>query len=222
KRDLVHLALEAAREILQFYNRYFAMTYPFGKLDLVAVPDFAAGAMENTAAIFYRETDLLADSRGASVATRRRIASVIAHEMAHQWFGDLVTMAWSDDLWLNEGFATWMANHPLAAAHADWEIPVDEAMENQTALNLDSLEATRPIHASVETPSEIEEAFDAIAYEKGAAVLRMIERYVGAETFKAGVNAYLKAHAYGNATSADFWSAMAGASGRPVDRIMPS
>ena len=139
--------------MLQFYDRYYAIKYPFGKLDVVAVPDFAAGAMENTGAIFYRETDLLADTKSASVGTRKTIASILAHEMAHQWFGDLVTMQWWDDIWLNEGFATWMANKPLAAAHPDWNVDVDEADENQTALALDSLTATRPIHADVSTPA---------------------------------------------------------------------
>ena len=118
-------------QILKFYNRYYAIKYPFGKLDVVAVPDFAAGAMENTAAIFYRETDLLADAKTASVETRKTIASMLAHEMAHQWFGDLVTMQWWDDIWLNEGFATWMANKPLAAAQPEWHIDVDEAAETQ-------------------------------------------------------------------------------------------
>jgi aminopeptidase N len=222
KRELGHLALTSAEQILKFYNNYFAIKYPFGKLDVVAVPDFAAGAMENTAAIFYREADLLADSRSASVATRKNIASVLAHEMAHQWFGDLVTMQWWDDLWLNEGFATWMANTPLAALHPDWNIAVDEAQETQQALNLDSLKSTRPIQAKVETPAEIEEVFDAIAYQKGAAVLRMVENYVGSESFRKGVNTYLEAHAYGNATSADFWTAIAAASGKPVDRMLPT
>ena len=222
KKALGRIALESAEQILRFYDRYYAIAYPFGKLDVVAVPDFAAGAMENTAAIFYRETDLLAESGDASVKTRKTVASVLAHEMAHQWFGDLVTMQWWDDLWLNEGFATWMANHPLAAWKPEWNVPVDEAEENQVAMNVDSLANTRPIHTAVDTPAQIEEAFDAIAYQKGAAVLRMIEHYVGAEPFRAGVNAYLKAHAYGNATEADFWSAIAAASGKPVDTIMPT
>ena len=222
KRELGHLALESAQQILKFYNSYYSIKYPFGKLDVVAVPDFAAGAMENTGAIFYRETDLLADARSASVNTRKTIASILAHEMAHQWFGDLVTMQWWDDIWLNEGFATWMANKPVAAAHADWNVDVDEAEENRTALALDSLKTTRPIHADVATPAQIDEAFDAIAYQKGAAVLRMVENYVGAETFKKGVNAYLQAHAYGNATSEDFWKAIAAASGKPVERILPT
>ena len=222
KKDLGRVALDLAQQILKFYHGYFAVKYPFGKLDVVAVPDFAAGAMENTAAIFYRETDLLADGKAASVAVRKNIASVLAHEMAHQWFGNLVTMRWWDDIWLNEGFATWMANRPLAAMRPDWNIAVDEALETQTALNLDGLQATRPIHARVETPGEIEEAFDQIAYEKGAAVLRMIESYVGVDTFRRGVNAYLQAHAYGNATSEDFWSAIAATSGKPIDRILPT
>ncbi|MCC7417049.1 MAG: M1 family metallopeptidase [Acidobacteria bacterium] len=222
KRELGRIALESAERILAFYNGYYAIKYPFGKLDVVAVPDFAAGAMENTAAIFYRETDLLADTETASVDARKRIASVLAHEMAHQWFGDLVTMQWWDDLWLNEGFATWMANKPLAAMRPDWDIAVDEAQETQTALDLDSLASTHPIHFQVSTPAQIDSVFDAIAYEKGAAVLKMVESYVGADTFRRGVNAYLQRHDYGNATSQDFWSAIAEQSGKPVDQIMPT
>jgi aminopeptidase N len=222
KHGLTRIALESAEQVLRFYNSYYAIKYPFGKLDVVAVPDFAAGAMENTGAIFYRETDLLAESKSASVGTKKKIASILAHEMAHQWFGDLVTMQWWDDIWLNEGFATWMANKPLAVAHPEWSIDVDEADENRTALGLDSLKSTRPIHADVSTPAQIDEAFDAIAYQKGAAVLRMVESYVGADTFKKGINAYLQAHAYGNATSEDFAKAIAGASGKPVERILPT
>lgn len=222
KKDMGRLALESAQQVLQFYNAYYAIKYPFGKLDIVAVPDFAAGAMENTGAIFYRETDLLADAKSASVNTRKTITSILAHEMAHQWFGDLVTMKWWDDIWLNEGFATWMANKPLAAAHPEWNIDVDEAQENQTALGLDSLKSTRPIHSEVTTPAQIDEAFDGIAYQKGAAVLRMVESYVGADTFKKGINAYLQAHAYGNAGSEDFSKAIAAASGKPVERILPT
>lgn len=222
KKDLGKVALDAAQELLKFYNGYYSIKYPFGKLDVVAVPDFAAGAMENTAAIFYRESELLADSKGASLDTRKKIASILAHEIAHQWFGNLVTMQWWDDLWLNEGFATWMANKPLAAAHPDWNVPVDEALETQRALNLDSLTSTHPIRADVSTPAQIDEVFDAITYEKGAAVVRMIEGYVGAETLRRGVNRYLQAHAYRNATSEDFWKALSAASGKPVERILPT
>jgi aminopeptidase N len=222
KKDLGRIALESAQQILRFYNQYFGIKYPFGKLDVVAVPDFAAGAMENTAAIFYREADLLADSASASVETRKTIASILAHEMAHQWFGDLVTMQWWDDIWLNEGFATWMANKPLAAAQPEWHIDVDESAENQKALSVDALASTRAVHADVSTPAEIDAAFDAIAYEKGAAVVRMVEHYVGADAFRNGINAYLQAHAYKNATSEDFSKAIAASSGKPVERILPT
>jgi aminopeptidase N len=222
KKPLTQLALTSAQEILHFYDTYYAIKYPFEKLDVVAVPDFAAGAMENTAAIFYRETDLLADTKNASVSTRKNIASVLAHEMAHQWFGDLVTMEWWDDIWLNEGFATWMSNKPLAALHPEWNMAVDEEVETQQALTLDGLRATRPIHNDVTTPAEIDEAFDTIAYQKGAAVLRMIESYVGADTFRKGINAYLQAHAYGNATSEDFWKAIASTSQKPIERVLPT
>ncbi len=143
------------------------MKYPFKKLDIVAVPDFAAGAMENTAAIFYRETLLLADPKGASVRVRKNIASVLAHEMAHQWFGDLVTMRWWDDIWLNEGFATWMASKPVKAWKPEWNMELEEVQSNQKAMALDSLETTRAIRTSASTPDEIGELFDAIAYEKG-------------------------------------------------------
>jgi aminopeptidase N len=222
KGEMGRIALDMAQQILKFYNTYFAIKYPFGKLDVLAVPDFAAGAMENTAAIFYRERDLLVDSKDASLTVRKRIASVLAHEMAHQWFGDLVTMKWWDDIWLNEGFANWMETRPLATIRPDWNVAVDEADDNQAALGLDALKTTHAVHAAVNTPAEIDEAFDAITYNKGASVLRMIEGYLGPDTFRRGVNAYLQAHAYGNATSQDFWAAMAEASGKPVDRIMPS
>ncbi|HVH27732.1 MAG TPA: M1 family metallopeptidase [Vicinamibacterales bacterium] len=222
KSHLARLALDLTQQILSFFNDYYSITYPFGKLDMVAIPDFAAGAMENTAAIFYRETALLADSATASVATQKDIAATIAHEVAHQWFGNLVTMRWWDDLWLNEGFATWMESRPLAASRPEWNIPVDDARATQSALGVDSLRSTRAVRTAVQTPNQIESLFDAISYQKGGALLRMIEQYVGAGPFRDGINAYLKTHAYGNATSADFWTAIAQASGKPVDRILPT
>ncbi|HEX7137523.1 MAG TPA: M1 family aminopeptidase, partial [Vicinamibacterales bacterium] len=220
KKALGQIALESAERILAYLNRYHTIKYPFEKLDVVAVPDFAAGAMENIAAIFYRETDLLADSASASLNTRKTIVSILSHEMAHMWFGDLVTMQWWDDLWLNEGFATWMASRPAASMNPDWHMDVTEALENQTALGLDSLKSTHPIHVTVNTPSEIESVFDPISYEKGASVLRMVESYVGEEAFRKGVNAYLEKHKYANATSEDFFRAVTAASGKPVDRVM--
>jgi aminopeptidase N len=220
KKALGHIALDAAQRILVYLNRYHTIRYPFEKLDVVAVPDFAAGAMENTAAIFYRETDLLADSRTASLDARKTIFSILAHEMAHQWFGDLVTMAWWDDLWLNESFATWMAPRVVAALEPAWHMDLTEAEESQTALNLDALSATHPIHVNVNTPAEIESVFDRISYEKGASVLRMLESYVGPEAFQKGVNAYLEKHKYANATSEDFLGSVESASGKPVARVI--
>ena len=222
KAQMGRLALDWAKRLLTFFNGYFAIKYPFEKLDVVAVPDFAAGAMENTAAIFYRESSLLTDSAAASRQTEKNIAEILSHEMAHQWFGNLVTMRWWDDLWLNEGFATWMESVPLATLRPDWEMDVDDALETRSALGLDSLRTTRAIRAPVETPDEIEALFDTITYEKGASVMRMLEAYLGREAFRDGVNAYLARFAYGNATSADFWTVMTASSRQPVDRILPT
>ena len=162
------------------------MKYPFKKLDIVAVPDFAAGAMENTAAIFYRETFLLAEPN-ASVTVRKQIASVLAHEIAHQWFGDLVTMKWWDDIWLNEGFATWAQTKPMKEWKPEWHAELDEVRDNQTAMGLDVLRSTRPIRANASTPAEISELFDPIAYEKGGAVVRMLENWIGEADFRKAV-----------------------------------
>ena len=220
KKGQTGLALEAASEILRYYDRYYAVKYPFKKLDVVAVPDFSAGAMENTAAIFYRETLLLADPKTASVSVRKDIAQVLAHEMAHQWFGDLVTMAWWDDIWLNEGFANWMETKPLKAWKPEWQMELDEVQSNQIAMRLDALRSTRPIRATASTPDQINELFDPIAYEKGAAVLRMIEGWVGEEAFRAGVNAYIEKFKYSNARAEDFWGTLAASTGKPVDKVM--
>jgi aminopeptidase N len=220
KKGQTGLALEAAEQILRYYNRYYAVKYPFKKLDVVAVPDFAAGAMENTAAIFYRETLLLAEPRTASVPVRKAIALVLAHEMAHQWFGDLVTMRWWDDIWLNEGFANWMETKPLKAWKPEWHMELDEVQSNQVAMRLDALRSTRPIRASASTPDQINELFDPIAYEKGAAVLRMVEAWVGEDAFRAGVNTYIGKFQYSNARAEDFWGTLTASTGKPVDKVM--
>jgi aminopeptidase N len=222
KRDLTGFALEAATQQLKFYNDYFGIKYPFGKLDIIGVPDFSAGAMENIGAITFRERLLLIDPATASIGARKRVASIISHEIAHQWFGDLVTMKWWDDIWLNEGFATWMANKPLAAWKPEWQVDLDDAADTQNALGIDALKSTRAIRIKVDTPEEINEVFDAIAYEKTAAVLRMIEKYVGPDAFRKGVASYLKKYAYSNAAGEDFWSEVARVTGKPVDRIMRS
>src|SRR4029079_3313631 len=145
KLPLTGFALDAAEYSVKFYNEWTGIPYPFGKLDVIGVPDFAAGAMENIGAITFREEELLANPQSASLGTRKEIASVIAHEIAHQWFGDLVTMKWWDDIWLNEGFATWMANKPLAAWHPEWQIDLDEVGEMQAAIRTDALRSTRAI-----------------------------------------------------------------------------
>ncbi len=220
KKELGRFALNAAVNFLGFFNNYFTIRYPFTKLDLLAAPDFSAGAMENTAAIFFREQDLLVDPANAPVVTQQDVAATIAHEMAHQWFGDLVTMRWWDDLWLNEGFATWMENKPVAAWRPEWRADLEEVRSASRAMDVDGLRSTRPLRSATNTPAEIDEAFDAIAYDKGAAVVRMIEGYVGPETFRMGVNNYLRRFAYGNAAAPDFWTEIASVSGKPVDRIL--
>jgi puromycin-sensitive aminopeptidase len=222
KKQMGTFALECAKNFLQYYNHYFEIKYPFEKLDLIAFPDFEAGAMENVAAITFREEDLLLDDKLASVDAHKQVAIVISHEVAHQWFGDLVTMQWWDDIWLNEGFASWMEYKPPAVWKPEWNLNLDEVLSSGRALDVDSLANTRPIQQAAETPDEIYELFDGIAYGKTAAVLRMLETYLGPETFRAGVNRYIKEHAYGNATADDFWRAMAAASNLPVDQIMPT
>ena len=220
KKELTSVALESAQKVMQFYNRYFDIKYPYNKLDVIAVPDFSAGAMENTAAIFYRETDLLVDARTTSVAASKRVFQVLAHEMAHQWFGDLVTMQWWNDIWLNEGFATWMETKPMKALHPEWHTELDEVQSNLEAMQVDALTSTRAVRAKVDTPDEINEAFDAIAYEKGGAVLRMVESFLGEELFRKGINAYLEKFKYANSTGDDFWNTMTAATGKPVDKVM--
>jgi aminopeptidase N len=222
KRELTAFALEAAQQQLAFFNKYFGIAYPFGKLDIIGVPDFSAGAMENAGAITFRERLLLVDPANSSVASRKRVAGIISHEIAHQWFGNLVTMKWWDDIWLNEGFATWMANKPLAAWRPDWHVELDDAADTQGALGIDAMRSTRPIRMKVETPAEINEVFDGIAYEKTAAVLRMVESYVGPEPFRQGVASYLKRFSYANAAGEDFWNEVAKVTGKPVDRILRS
>jgi aminopeptidase N len=222
KKALGVVAVRYAEEILTFYNKYYGIKYPFGKLDIVGLPDFEAGAMENTAAIFYRESLLFIDDKNSSVDSHQAVFEVLAHEMAHQWFGDLVTMKWWDNIWLNEGFATWMALKPSQALHPEWNAALDGVRATNGAMGLDSLRNTHAIRAKAETPEEINELFDAISYEKGAAVLRMVESYVSPEVFQRGVNAYLRKFQYSNAAAEDFWQAITIASGRPVDKIMPT
>jgi len=222
KKELSTFALDAAENIMRYYNQYFSIKYPYGKLDLIGLSDFSAGAMENTGCITFREILLLVDEKQTPTDLKAEVASVIAHEMAHQWFGDLVTMQWWDDIWLNEGFATWMSSKPVQAWKPEWNMQLRDVVETAQSMDSDSLVNTHPIHQQAETPEQILELADEISYGKTAAVLRMLESYLGPETFRAGVNAYLTKHAYANATAADFWTAQTQVSRKPVDKIMPT
>jgi aminopeptidase N len=222
KKELTTWGLKSAEAELRYYNDYYAFKYPFGKLDIIAFPDFEAGAMENAGAITFRETALLVDEKSASAFQRRYVASVNAHEIAHMWFGDVVTMQWWNDIWLNEGFATWITSKPMNAWKPEWNIRVEEAAETSGSLGVDSLESTRPIRAAADTPAQINEMFDGIAYGKTAAVLRMLESYVGEDTFRDGIRAYIRKYAYGNARAEDFWSTMTAVTKQPIDKMMPS
>jgi aminopeptidase N len=222
KVQLAQFALSGAEFFLHYYDDYFGIKYPMPKLDMIAIPDFEAGAMENFGAITYRETAMLVDEKTASVNAKKIVAEDVAHEMAHQWFGDMVTMEWWNNIWLNEGFATWMANKPLAAWKPEWKIPEGQAAELNQTLDLDAGRATRAIRSRAETPAEINEMFDGIAYGKAAAVLLMTENYLGEKAFRAGVHRYLQAHMYGNATAEDFWITLQASSMKRVDTIMES
>ena len=222
KKEYGAFALDVAEHSIKFYDQWYGIKYPFGKLDMLAIPDYEWGGMENTASIFYRDSALLFDEKSGSSLRKRSQAVTIAHEIAHQWFGDLVTPVWWNDIWLNEGFATWMSAKPIEAWHPEWHLEEDVAAQAQQIIGVDSLAGARAIHGNPSTPSEIKEMFDGITYEKAAAVIRMLESYLGPEVFRKGVNSYLAAHANGNATSADFWQAETEASGKPVDKLMPT
>ena len=213
-------ALGVAEKLLPEYERYYGIPYPLSKLDLVAVPEFWAGAMENWGAIAFSEMALLADA-STSMLRRRGIAETTAHEMAHMWFGNLVTMNWWSDIWLNESFATFMSYRILDKAYPDFESWSDFLPRwSASAFRQDSLQSTHPIFQSVENADEINQIFDEISYGKGASVLRMIERYLGEETFRKGVNAYLERFQYANASHDDLWTALEEVSQSPVRRVM--
>ena len=210
KRDLAFLGLDYAKKAIKYYEGYFGIDYQLPKLDLLAIPDFAAGAMENWGAITFREADLLGD-KDSSVASKQRIADVVSHEIAHQWFGDMVTMEWWDDLWLNESFATFMSTKALMASFPEWEMGKQYLGDViATAFAADQLQSTHPINVEVNDPEEMNAIFDSISYEKGGTILNMIEDYVGPETFRKGLHDYLLAHKYGNATKYDLWDAIGG------------
>ncbi|MCH8310793.1 MAG: M1 family metallopeptidase, partial [Chloroflexi bacterium] len=189
--------------------------------DHLAIPDFAAGAMENWGAITYRETALLVDPQHSSVGTRMTVAAIVSHEMAHMWFGDLVTMAWWNDLWLNESFASWVGDKAVDHLFPEWEVWTQFIVsDTNRGLSLDGLKNSHPIEQEVNNPAEIGQLFDAISYSKGATILRMLESFLGAEKFRQGLHDYLTRHQYANARTQDLWDALGEASGQPVGAIM--
>jgi len=216
KIALTGFAQGVAVEVLPRLEDYFAVPYAFGKLDQVGLPEFEAGAMENAGLITYREVALLLDPATASLAQKKRVAEVVTHELAHQWFGNWVTMAWWDDLWLNEAFATWMAYKIVDAWNPAWRVWLEFDQGKAGAMQLDALRSTHPVRAEVSSVAEAGEAFDLITYEKGGAVLRMIEGYLGEERFREGIRLYMQRHAMANTVADDLWGALAEASREPV------
>jgi puromycin-sensitive aminopeptidase len=222
KRYLGKFAQDIAVSSLSFFQDYYGIPYPGDKLDLIAIPDFASGAMENLGAVTFRETALLVDEKKASHAELERIADVVAHELAHMWFGDLVTMKWWNGLWLNEAFATFMEMLAVDAWKPHWKRWETFGVSRAAAFAVDGLRSTRPIEFPVRHPDEASAMFDVLTYEKGASVLRMLEQYLGTEEFRKGIAAYLKKHEYANAETTDLWDAIEATSKQPVRQMMDS
>ncbi|KAF1998041.1 hypothetical protein P154DRAFT_536680 [Amniculicola lignicola CBS 123094] len=222
-RDIEHgrFSLELAARTLEFYEKTFDSPFPLPKMDMIAIPDFSAGAMENWGLVTYRVVDLLIDEKTSGAAVKQRVAEVVQHELAHQWFGNLVTMDFWDGLWLNEGFATWMSWYSCNVFYPDWKVWEGYVTDNlASALSLDSLRSSHPIEVPVKRADEINQIFDAISYSKGSCVLRMISKYLGEETFMEGIRRYLKKHAFGNTQTGDLWNALSDASGKDVPKVM--
>ena len=216
--DQAKFALDSSADVLREYNDYFGVKFPLPKLDNVASPGSSQffGAMENWGAIFTFEHTLLLDPSISTQSDKQRVYSVAAHEIAHQWFGDLVTMSWWDDLWLNEGFATWMAGRTTAKLHPEWNTKLSVVHGRESAMSRDAVASTHPVVQHVETVEQASQAFDAITYQKGGAVIRMLEGFVGENAWREGVRSYMKAHAYGNTVSDDLWREVQTAAGKPV------
>lgn len=212
-------ALTSAKDILHFYDDYFGVRFPLPKLDLIAVPGGIPGAMENWGGIVFNEAYLLYNPQESSEKNKEVAFAVIAHEMAHQWFGDLVTMAWWDNLWLNEGFASWMGTKATDHFNPDWDVWLQSSAERERAMNLDARQTTHPIQQTISNESQARDAFDEITYLKGQSFLRMLEAFLGPDVFRQGIRAYVAAHQYSNTTTADLWAALEQASGKPVAKI---
>src|SRR6266480_2279081 len=229
KAESGRYALEATAQILRYYNQYFGIPYPLPKLDQLAIPGGFGGAMENWGGITYYEAALLFDPANSSAATKQRVYEVIAHEVAHQWFGDLVTMAWWDNLWLNEGFASWMGTKCTARFNPQWEVWLEKGVPRdptrrvgiakEQAMEGDARSTTHPIQQPIATEAEANSAFDDITYKKGQSFLRMLESFLGEDVFREGIRRYIAAHKYSNSTTADLWNALSESSGQPIAEI---
>uniref|UniRef100_A0A4W5RNT6 Aminopeptidase n=1 Tax=Hucho hucho TaxID=62062 RepID=A0A4W5RNT6_9TELE len=223
KAEQGKFALEVAVKTLPFYNDYFNVPYPLPKIDLIAIADFAAGAMENWGLVTYRETALLIDPKNSCSSSRQWVALVVGHELAHQWFGNLVTMEWWTHLWLNEGFASWIEYLCVDHCFPDYDIWTQFVSADYTrALDLDALDNSHPIEVNVGHPSEVDEIFDAISYSKGASVIRMLHNYIGDEDFRKGMHSYLLKFQHKNAATEDLWDCLEQASGKPIALVMSS
>ena len=220
-QDQGQWGLEHTHKIVDYYSEIFGIDYPLPKVDVLAVHEFTQGAMENWGLITYRTTAILFDEKNSDDRYRNRIAYVVAHELAHQWFGNLVTMDWWSELWLNEGFATWVGWVATDHLHPEWDVWSQFLVESlQPAFRLDSMRASHPIEVPVRDAMEVEQIFDAISYLKGSSIIRMLSSYLGVEIFLKGISAYLKKHAYSNATTNDLWAALSEASGKDVNSFM--
>jgi len=220
KGHLTRFGQDIAAASLSFFESYYGIPYPGDKLDLLAIPDFASGAMENLGAITYRETALLVDRKSATHGELERVADVVAHENAHMWFGDLVTMSWWNGLWLNEAFATFMEMLAVDAWKPEWKRWDSFGVSRAAAFSVDGLRSTRPIEYPVQAPKDADAMFDVLTYEKGASVLRMLEQHIGPTVFRDGVRDYLRAHTYGNADTNDLWVSMGKIAKQPVPELM--
>ena len=219
KLEQARYAMEATKKVVHFYNDYFGVKYPLPKLDQVALPSTGAGGMENWGCIVFNDNALLYDPATSSQQTKERVFAVVAHEIAHQWFGDLVTMAWWDNLWLNEGFASWMGTKATDHFNPEWKVWLRASGDKNWAMRLDARATTHPIQQRIANESQAIDSFDEITYSKGQAVLRMIESWLGEEPFREGIRGYIKAHAYSSSTTADLWRALEESSGKPVREL---
>lgn len=219
KREQARYALEATKQVLPFFNEYFGTKYPLPKLDQVSFASTAASGMENWGAIIYNDTAFLYDPKQSTQRTKERVYEVVAHEIAHQWFGDLVTMAWWDNIWLNEGFASWMATKAMDRFNPEWHSWLRAAGDKEWAMQLDALASTHPIQQRIDNEAQAGDSFDQITYQKGQSFIRMLETWLGEDAFRNGIRGYMKQHAYSNTTTADLWAALAKSSGQPVSEM---